>query len=164
MAMAIAEHRSIHNCDHIGKACKAAFPDSSAAKHFQVHHTKCTEMINGVLAPCFIKRLVTEIGDSKYSLLLDERTNVRVSKYLGIVILNFSQDKANVVATYLDLVELEGVDARSIAREVLAFLGKCGLKKENLLWIETDDASVMTGVYNGVHKILREEKYLVLNI
>lgn len=160
--MAIAEHRSILNCDHIGKACKAVFPDSSAAKHFQVHHTKCTEIINGVLAPYFIKRLVTEIGDSKYSLLLDERTKVRVSKYLGIVILNFSQDKANVVATYLDLVELEGV--RSIAREVLAFLGKCGLKKENLFWIGTDDASVMTGVYNGVHKILREEKHLVLNI
>ena len=73
-----------------------------------------------------------------------------------------------MVATYLGPLELEGGDARSIARAVLAFLGKCGLKRENLLGIGTDDAynaSVMTGVYNGVHKILREEsdlKHLVL--
>ncbi len=63
--MAIAEHCSILSCDHIGKACKAAFPDSSAAKHFRMHRTKCTEMINGVLAPYFLKRLVSDIGDSK---------------------------------------------------------------------------------------------------
>ncbi len=65
LAMAIAEHCSILSCDHIGKACKAAFPDSSAAKHFRMHRTKCTEMINGVLAPYFLKRLVSDIGDSK---------------------------------------------------------------------------------------------------
>ncbi len=91
------------------------------------------------------------------SLLLDESTDVSVSKYLGIVILYFSEDKANVVATYLGLVELEGGDARTIARAVLTFLEKCGLKRKNLLGIGTDNASVMTGVYNGVHKILREE-------
>ncbi|ROL43465.1 Zinc finger protein 862 [Anabarilius grahami] len=163
--MAIAEHCSILSCDHIGKACKAAFSDSSAATHFRMHRTKCTEMINGVLGPYSVKRLVTDIGDSKYSLLLDESTDVSVSKYLGIVIRYFSEDKANVVATYLGLVELEGGDARSIAKAVLDFLGKCGLKKENLHGIGTDNASVMTGVYNGVHKILREEnglKHLIL--
>lgn len=87
--MAIAEHCSILNCDHIGKACKAAFPDSSAAKHFQMHRTKCTEIINGMLAPYFIKRLVTE-NTAIGTFILDERTDVSVSKYLGILILNFS--------------------------------------------------------------------------
>ncbi|KAL0198379.1 hypothetical protein M9458_006919, partial [Cirrhinus mrigala] len=165
MAMAIAEHCSILSCDHIGKGCKAAFPDSSAAKHFRMHRTKCAEMINGVLAPYFLKRLVSDIGDSKYSLLLDESTDVSVSKYLGIVIRYFSEDKANVVATYLGLVELEGGDAKTIARAILTFLEKCGLKRKNLLGIGTDNASVMTGVYNGVHKILQEQsdlKHLVL--
>ncbi len=122
MAMAIAEHCSILSCDHIGKACKAAF----SAKHCWMHLTKCTEIINGVLAPYFLKRLVSDIGDSKYSLLLDESTDVSVSKYFGIVIRYFSEDKANVVATYLGLVELEGGDARTIARAVLTFLEKCG--------------------------------------
>jgi hypothetical protein len=47
----------------------------------------------------------------------------------------------------------------------VAFLEKCCLKKEKLLGIGTDNASVMTGINNGVHKVLKEEfglKYLVL--
>ncbi len=39
----------------------------------------------------------------------------------------------------------------------MAFLEKCGLKKEKLLGIGTDNASVMTGINNGVHKVLKEE-------
>jgi hypothetical protein len=52
---------------------------------------------------------------------------------------------------------LEGGDARLIAKAVVEFLEKCNLKKENLQGIGTDSASVMTGVHNGVHKILKEE-------
>lgn len=86
MALAIAEHCSLLACDHIGEACKAAFSDSTAATHFKMHRTKCTEMINGVLAPYFLKKLVADVGDHSFSLLLDESTDVSVSKYLGVVI------------------------------------------------------------------------------
>ena len=68
-------------------------------------------------------------------------------------------------ASFLGLVELEGGDAKFIARAVVAFLEKCCLKKEKLLGIGTDNASVMTVINNGVHKVLKEEyglKYLVL--
>lgn len=165
MALAIAEHCSMLACDHIGEACRAAFSDSTAATHFKMHRTKCTEMINGVLAPYFLKKLVADVGDQRFSLLLDESTDVSVSKYLGVVIRYFSDTKQTIVSTFLGLVELEGGDAKSIARAVVAFLEKCCLKKEKLLGIGTDNASVMTGINNGVHKVLKEEyglKYLVL--
>ncbi|XP_026119257.1 protein NLRC3-like [Carassius auratus] len=122
-----------------------------------MHRTKCTEMINGVLAPYFLKKLVADVGDQRFSLLLDESTDISVSKYLGVVIRYFSDTKQTIVSTFLGLVELEGGDARSIARAVVAFLEKCGLKKEKLLGIGTDNASVMTGINNGVHKFLKEE-------
>ena len=43
--------------------------------------------------------------------------------------------------------------------------GSVVLKKEKLLGIRTDNASVMTRINNGVHKVLKEEyglKYLVV--
>lgn len=46
---------------------------------------------------------------------------------------------------------------RAIAEAVLALLEGCALKKENLLGIGTDNASVITGVYNGEHKIMSQE-------
>ncbi|CAI5669915.1 unnamed protein product [Oreochromis niloticus] len=114
-------------------------------------------MINGVLAPYFLKKLVADVGDQRFSLLLDESTDISVSKYLGVVIRYFSNTKQTIVSTFLGLVELEGGDARSIARLVVGFLEKCCLKKDNLLGIGTDNASVMIGINNGVHKVLKEE-------
>ena len=38
----------------------------------------------------------------------------------------------------------------------MEFLQKIGLKKEKLLGTGTDNASVMTGVHNGVHRLLQE--------
>lgn len=61
------------------------------------------------------------------------------------------------MSTFLGLVELEAGDAKSIAKAIVEFLEKCNLKKENLQGIGTDNASMMTGVHNGVHKILKEE-------
>lgn len=63
MALAMAEHCSMLACDHFGEACKASFSDSTAVTHFKMHRTKCTEMINGVLAPYFLKKLVSDVGD-----------------------------------------------------------------------------------------------------
>ena len=114
-------------------------------------------MINGVLAPYFLKKLVADVGEQHFSLLLDEATDISVSKYLGVVIRYFSETKGTVVSTFLGLVELEGGDAHSIARAVVAFLEKCSLVKEKLLGIGTDNASVMTGINNGVHAVLKHE-------
>lgn len=139
MALAITEHCSKLACDHIGEACRAAFSDTISASHFKMHRTKCTEMINGVLAPYFRKKLVADVDD------------------LGVVIRYFSDSKQTIVSTFLGLVELEGGDAKSIAHAVVAFLEKCSLKKDKLLWIGPDNASVMTGINNGVHKVLKEE-------
>jgi hypothetical protein len=122
-----------------------------------MHRTKCTEIINAVLAPYFLKNLVADEGEQRFSLLLDESTDVSVSKYLGVVIWYFSDTKQTMLSTFLGLVELEGGDAKSIARAVVAFLEKCCLKKEKLLGIGTDNASVMTGINNGVHNVMEEE-------
>lgn len=89
-----------------------------------MHRTKCTERINGVLAPYVLKKLVADVADQRFSLFLDESTDVSVSKYIGVVIRYFSDSKQTIVSTFLGLFELEGGDARSIARAVVAFLEK----------------------------------------
>lgn len=106
MAMASEEHCSLLACDHLGMACKAAFSDFVAATSFQMHRIKCTEMIREVLAPYFWKRITSDVGNKKFSLLLDESTNVSVSKYLGLVILYFSAKKRTLVSTFLGLLDL----------------------------------------------------------
>lgn len=66
--------------------------------------------------------MVPDVGNQRFSLLLDESTDVSVSKYLGLVIRYFRDTKQTIVSTFLGLVELERGDARSVARAVVAFL------------------------------------------
>lgn len=59
----------------------------------QLSRTKCTGIIVNVIAPFFREALRTDIADSSFSLLIDESTDISVSKYLGVVIRYFSSEK-----------------------------------------------------------------------
>ena len=47
---------------------------------FKMHRTKCTAVITSVLAPHFREELKEDIGESPYSLYLDETTDISVNK------------------------------------------------------------------------------------
>jgi len=160
LAMTIAEHCSILAIDHLGVVAKKAFADSKAASDFKLHRTKCTELIKQVLGPHFLKVLLGDLGSNKYSLLLDESTDISVSKYLGVVIRYFSPRAGEVILTFLGLVYLEKADATTIAKALSDLLAACGIEMSNLVGIGTDNAPVMTGTYNGLHEILKTQYQL----
>jgi hypothetical protein len=57
----------------------------------QMHRTKCSNIIKNVLVPYFVEDLKIDLGNNKFSLLLDESTDISTQKYLGIVIIYYSQ-------------------------------------------------------------------------
>ncbi|XP_045489241.1 zinc finger protein 862-like, partial [Pieris rapae] len=82
-------------------------------------------------------------GGQKYSLLLDESTDVSVTKYLGVVIRYFSSDKNKVVSAFLALQPLESSDAVGIVAALVKCLDDHDLDLQNLI-----------GFYNLPHLIL----------
>lgn len=117
--------------------------------------TKCSAIIKNIIGPYFQKKLIRDIGESSYSLLIDESTDISVQKYLGISIIYFSEVNSKIVTTSLGLVELNACDANGIANAVLKTIAKYGLQKSNFKGLGTDNASVMVGVNNGVYKLLQ---------
>lgn len=103
---------------------------------FKMHRTKCTAVIKSVLAK-------EDIGESPYSLYLDETTDISVSKLLCICVKYRSQKHSKFVSTYLGLVELLKANANGISDAIVAFLGECGLNIKNMVGIATDGTSVM---------------------
>lgn len=73
MSMFIAQHTSINICDHLINACKKCF-DGKAVENLHMHRTKCSGIIKNIIAPFFFEDLKTDVGDSKYSLIIDELT------------------------------------------------------------------------------------------
>lgn len=155
LALFIAQHTSINVTDHLVLCCRTSF--SKHAENLQMHRTKCSNIIKNVISPFFIKDLRDDIAQNKFSILIDESTDLSVNKYLGIVIIYYSNIQKQVVTSFLELAELTSCDAESIVQAIKTTFLKHNLSLNNLVGIGTDNASVMAGVNNGVYAKLKQE-------
>ncbi|XP_015377532.1 PREDICTED: uncharacterized protein LOC107171790 [Diuraphis noxia] len=162
IALFVSAHCSILSSDHLGELCKLQF-SGAHADNIHLHRTKRTAIINNVLCPYFELKLKDDIGNNKYSILVDESTDISVTKFLGIVIIYYSTLKRTIVTTFLGLEELMEGNALAIVNAIKSCLKKYSLNIKNMIGLGTDNASVMIGVNNGVHKLLKDENpYIVL--
>ncbi|KAI5643242.1 hypothetical protein NE865_04660 [Phthorimaea operculella] len=157
LALFITEHSSISTIDHLTDLCKDIFPDSKAIIDLKLHRTKCTQVINQVLAPHFKEELLKDIGSRKYSIILDESTDISVTKFMGIIVRYFSLTLNAVVSPFLSLEPVEKADAIGLVTTLVNCLNSNNLPIANLAGIGTDNAAVMTGQHNSVYEILRSQ-------
>lgn len=165
LAMCVCMHSAIMATDHLGELCHNIFEESEAAVQLKIHRTKCSGIITCVLHPHFQLDLLHSIKTdfNKFSLFLDESTDLTVKKLLGIGINYFDNVRGKIVSTFLTLVELPACDAESIANAVKNTLTLYKLPLHNLIGIATDNASVMVGINNGLYQKLKlDVPHLVL--
>ncbi|KAK9674651.1 protein of unknown function (DUF4371) [Popillia japonica] len=112
-------------------------------------------IIENVIAAALKDELITDIGNSSYSLIIDESTDMSVNQYLCLSVRYFSEVKAKVVTTFLGIVEVKDANAVGLANTLTDYIRKTGLKVENLLALATDGASVLCGSKNSVFTILK---------
>ena len=122
-----------------------------------MHQIKCTNVIKNTLCSHFEADLLNDIGKNKFSLLMDESNDISVLKLLGISIIYYSDIHKKVVSTYLGLLEIEECDAENIILAIKNLLRTKNLKLTNVTAIGIDNASVMTGINNGVYANLKTE-------
>ena len=89
-----------------------------------LHRTKCTAIIKHVMMPHFVEKLKEDIGERKYSILLDESTDISVNKYLGVVICYYSESARKIVSTFLQLAPLSECNADGIVDALKSVLEK----------------------------------------
>jgi hypothetical protein len=71
----------------------------------QLKRTKATALIKNVLSPHFKKKLYDDLRNVPYSIMVDETTDISVTKLLGIAIKYFSASKNDIVSTFLQVVK-----------------------------------------------------------
>lgn len=98
----------------------------------KLHRTKCKNVTVNILAPLYIDGMKDDIGDAKYSLLVDESTDRAVFKFLGATIRHFSKTLQKMVSTYLGLVKIESGTAESISA-IVKLLNNVKLDPQKLL-------------------------------
>ncbi len=85
LAVSMVCHASVSAVDHVGEVVKESGSGSVWAD-CRLHRTKCASLIKNVVSRGFRDQLCQELADKKYSILIDESTDISNKKILVLTI------------------------------------------------------------------------------
>jgi len=151
LASFFAEHNiAFYTADHLTPLIKNIFKDSAIAHDFSFARSKATSIIKNVIAKREIEKLVEYLKKYKFSILIDESTDISESKIMCILVQFFSPEE-KIVKT--QLLELAALDAKNCSANMLFqkfkdILNSKDIPITNIVGMASDNASVMTGCNN----------------
>ncbi|XP_075163359.1 zinc finger MYM-type protein 6-like [Haematobia irritans] len=96
------------------------------------------------------------MGESKYSLILNESTDVANNKWMSMCIRFFSKVICAIRTEFLGtfLVEVTG---EKLLHSLLAYVAKVGLNPKNIIALGTDGANNLCGARRGLYGLMKEQ-------
>lgn len=139
--------------DTLPTFCQSIFPDSPIAGGLKMKRKKATKLIVGVIAPFFQTKIASELKTSKFSIIIDETTDVSTKKSL-ILIVRYWKDGA-IQDRIFDLIEVKDASATAIFNSIKNVLDANHIPYENIIGFGADNASTMMGHLGGVQAKLK---------
>lgn len=155
LAVFITMHASIQAVDHLGELL-SELGTGSVLEKLRCHRTKCSRLIDSVIAPTHRDELLADVGDSYYSLIVDEVTDISVSKFMGVCIRYYSRKHKRMITDFLGLIPVKSCKGEDLALALLNFLRSIGLNPQKMRSIGTDGAPNMCGVNNSFYTHLKK--------
>ena len=121
----------------------------------QLGRTKCTALIKKVLAPFFEQELKKDIQNTPFSIIIDETTDISVTKLVAACIRYYSQKDENIVTTYLGMNEIVQADAIGLNDSLRSLLNRWELTGDQMVGLGTDGANVMRGQHHSLFSLMK---------
>jgi len=86
--------------------------EHSITQNLCFYRSKCTYILNNVDTSTIFP--TADIENSFFSIIIDESTDISVNKFLGIIIIYFSESQNQIVMTFLDMPQLFNFSASTI--------------------------------------------------
>jgi hypothetical protein len=154
LCAALAEHNiPFRAMDHISELMARCFHDSEIAKSINLKRTKSAAIIYKLMAPEFKDTILNELHgrpNGKFSLMIDESTDVSMSKSLTLVIEYYSDQRFNVETKLLSLVETASGTAEGLFDAITNEFENCKVDFHKLIGFSADTTNVMFGENNSV--------------
>lgn len=135
---------------------KTVASDSAIAKDLRCGKGKAQYTTNDLLLEEGLAEMSDILRKNKFSLIIDETTDISTKKCLALVVRYFDNKERKVRDRFLAMLELSNFDAKSIHGTIVDFFDKNEIPLENLIGFASDNASVMTGSTGGVRTIFKK--------
>lgn len=147
----IAEHNiSYKAVDHLSNLLKKKVTDSKLIKNVNLSRTKARGVITNVIGETHKENLAEKLKNSKFSVLVDESTDIATVKQMCIIV-RFFDDKRLMIETYFwELVSIESGTAESIFNAIIQTFIKRNIQPTNIIGFGSDGCNVMMGKNNSV--------------
>lgn len=164
LAAFVAEHRISHNVmNHLSDLLPKLFPDSNIAKAMKIKPTKLQATINNCIGAAEKGEMVNDLKSQKFSILIDESTDIAVVKTLAIVVRYYDTNFGKIISRFWDLIQLfdentseHTATAEKIFNKVIESFQKHSIPLENVIGFGSDGCNTMMGVHNSVSSRLRQ--------
>ncbi|RUS91788.1 hypothetical protein EGW08_000496 [Elysia chlorotica] len=122
----------------------------------KLHRTKCAALIRKAVAPSLKEELREDFSGQKFSVLIDESTDISLQKLMCVVVVYVGKN-GKVKFAYLGLIPVVAADAATLFAALEEELRSYGQTLENCVGFSSDGASVMVGNNNSVWTRIKEK-------
>jgi len=163
----LAEHNiSFLSIDHLEPLLKDIFPDSKICQQMKLKRTKATNIIKNVFAPTEKDLLTKKLNSIKFSVMIDESTDIACTSTMCIVVRFFDINLGKISTQFWDLLPVynlensdqvnAGATAENIFSNVNNSFKKNNVNIENIIGFGSDGCSTMMGKNNSVSSRMKE--------
>lgn len=157
MVAFIAEHNLAFSVlDHLPKLIASICPDSEIARRVKLDRKKGTKICKEVMKREHLFVLSKILQKKKFSLIIDETTDVSTSKSLALVARFYDESSEKVCDKFLALIKIENATANGIFAAISKCFEENKIPGNNLIGFGADNASTMMGNKSGVQQKLLE--------
>ena len=126
-------------------------------ENLRLHRTKCAKLITNVIAPAMLTASVKDIGDSGFSLIIDESTDITTIKFLATEVKYYSKHDNEIKTEFLGFVEVYRATALALFESIKEYLGAVGLSWRNTTGLVSDGASNLCGKHHSLYALFKAE-------
>lgn len=123
---------------------------------FYLHKTKCAALIMNVVAPSLLNELLLDVGNSPFSIIVDESTDVSTEKLLCINIKYYSDKSNNIKLQFLTFISVIRTTSEDLYNAITNFLSANKFNLKKLIGVGTDGASNMCGENNSLFTLKKK--------
>ena len=160
LAAFFAEHNVAFSiADHLVPLLKDIFIDPEVAQNLTLGRTKCIQIVKNIISQREDEKLVSILQTCKFSILIDESTDITDKKFMCLLVKYVSPIDKKVKTQLLELLLLDATDctANKIYKIFKTFLESKKISIKNIVGMASDNASVMTGCNNSFFSRLKTE-------
>lgn len=167
-ALVVDRNLSFMSCNHLIPVFKFTAKDSEIMKNLYLDRHGVKRIIENVLAPAHRNRLRKILKTEKFSVIVDEATDVSVVHSLCIIVRYFDEEYGIIREDLWDLVEVYTkqdslASAENISNLIMDSFRNEKIPFDNIVSFCSDTCSLMMGVFTGVAARLKSEiKHLLV--